>query len=134
MLTVRKTLFLLMVKESCNLKFDRILIKFSQMSIAISCMYICKYKIRTRVCVRAVRDSDSELSQVACGIHQEHSNIQSGIIYERLIHGVPQILLYKTTRVWRGSPLSCLSLSHAMMRYDELDRVAFRGSEKSGRI
>lgn len=32
-----------------------------------------------------------EVSQVACGIRQGYSNIQSAIIYERWIHGVPRI-------------------------------------------
>jgi len=53
---------------------------------------------RAHVCVRA-KTAAGEFSQVACGIRQEHSNIQSDVIYERLIHGVPQILSYKTTRV-----------------------------------
>lgn len=41
-----------------------------------------------------------QLSQVACGIRQGHSNIQSAIIYELWIHGVPRILDQKTTRVY----------------------------------
>ena len=54
-----------------------------------------------RVCVRgdcvyqAESETTAELSQVACGIRQGYSNIQSGIIYERWIHGVPWILSVK---------------------------------------
>lgn len=67
---------------------------------------------------------------MACGIRQEHSNIQSGIIYERLIHGVPQILLYKTTRVWRDPPLLNLSLLYTCDTMDRI-RVALRGEAGS---